>query len=85
MNVFLESPWPAIFFGIVLEAILGVALLRTGRGRAASRLRPGRLRPLRVRTVGRRAIRLRLRGLARRHATRRLPLTRSRARSGTAN
>jgi hypothetical protein len=28
----LESPWPAIFFGIIVEAILAVVLVRTGRG-----------------------------------------------------
>jgi hypothetical protein len=32
MNLLLESYWPAILFGIVGEALLAVALLRTGRG-----------------------------------------------------
>ena len=32
MEIFVESPWPAIFFGVVGEAILAVALVRTGRG-----------------------------------------------------
>jgi hypothetical protein len=34
MTLLLESPWPAIFFGIVVEAILAVVLVRTGRGAA---------------------------------------------------
>lgn len=32
MTILLETPWPAILVGIVVEAILGVILLRTGRG-----------------------------------------------------
>ncbi len=32
MNILIESPWPAILFGIIGEAILAVILLRTGRG-----------------------------------------------------
>jgi hypothetical protein len=32
MTVLLESPWPAIFFGIIAEAVLAVILVRTGRG-----------------------------------------------------
>jgi hypothetical protein len=28
----LESPWPILFFGIAVEAILAIALVRTGRG-----------------------------------------------------
>ncbi len=32
MTVLLETPWPAILTGIVVEAILGVVLVRTGRG-----------------------------------------------------
>jgi hypothetical protein len=32
MNILLESPWPAIMFGIFGEALLAVILLRTGRG-----------------------------------------------------
>jgi hypothetical protein len=30
--IFLESPWPILFIGIVAEAALAVALVRTGRG-----------------------------------------------------
>ncbi len=30
--IFLESPWPILFIGIAVEAVLAVALLRTGRG-----------------------------------------------------
>jgi hypothetical protein len=30
--IFLESPWPILFVGIALEAILAIALARTGRG-----------------------------------------------------
>jgi hypothetical protein len=30
--IFLESPWPILFLGIVTEAVFAVALLRTGRG-----------------------------------------------------
>ncbi|MGA2034405.1 MAG: hypothetical protein ABSG68_19340 [Thermoguttaceae bacterium] len=30
--IFLESPWPILVFGILAEAILAVALLRSGRG-----------------------------------------------------
>jgi hypothetical protein len=32
MNWFLEGPWPILVTGLVLEAILVVALVRTGRG-----------------------------------------------------
>lgn len=32
MTTLLESPWPVIFVGILVEAALGIALLRTGRG-----------------------------------------------------
>ncbi len=32
MTILLENPWPAILVGIVVEAILGVILVRTGRG-----------------------------------------------------
>ncbi len=32
MEIFVESPWPAIFFGLIGEAILAVALVRSGRG-----------------------------------------------------
>jgi hypothetical protein len=32
MSILIESPWPAILFGIIGEAILAVMLLRTGRG-----------------------------------------------------
>ncbi len=32
MTALLESPMPILLFGIVVEAILGIALLRTGRG-----------------------------------------------------
>jgi hypothetical protein len=30
--MFLESPWPAVVVGIVVETMLAIALLRTGRG-----------------------------------------------------
>ena len=30
--MFLESPWPILVFGIIAEAVLAVALVRTGRG-----------------------------------------------------
>lgn len=30
--IFLESPWPILLFGIAVEAILAVILIRTGRG-----------------------------------------------------
>lgn len=30
--VFLESPWPILIIGIVLEAVLAVALVKSGRG-----------------------------------------------------
>lgn len=30
--IFLESPWPILFIGIAIEAVLAVMLLRTGRG-----------------------------------------------------
>jgi len=32
MTLFVESPWPWLLIGIVAEAVLAVALLRTGRG-----------------------------------------------------
>ena len=32
MTFLLESPWPALVFGIFAEALLGIILLRTGRG-----------------------------------------------------
>ena len=32
MVIFLESPWPILFIGIAVEAVLAVVLLRTGRG-----------------------------------------------------
>jgi hypothetical protein len=32
MMILVESPWPWLFFGIVVEAALAVALLRTQRG-----------------------------------------------------
>ena len=32
MDIFLESPWPAIVLGIFGEAVLAVMLVRTGRG-----------------------------------------------------
>ena len=31
--IFLESPWPILFIGIVVEAVLGTALMQTGRGK----------------------------------------------------
>lgn len=31
MNVFLESPWPAVLLCIVVETILGIVFMRTGR------------------------------------------------------
>jgi hypothetical protein len=31
--IFLESPWPILTIGMVIEAILAIALWRTGRGR----------------------------------------------------
>jgi hypothetical protein len=33
MDIFIESPWPFLLIGIVLEAVLGVLLLQTGRGK----------------------------------------------------
>jgi len=30
--IFLESPWPILILGLVLETILAIALFRTGRG-----------------------------------------------------
>lgn len=33
MMMFVESPWPILVIGIIVEAILAVALLRTGQGR----------------------------------------------------
>jgi hypothetical protein len=32
MSIFLNSPWPIICIGIFVEAVLGLILLRTGRG-----------------------------------------------------
>lgn len=32
MTTLLENPMPLVFFGIIAEAVLGVILLRTGRG-----------------------------------------------------
>ena len=32
MMIFLESPWPWLFLGIAVEAVLAVALVRTQRG-----------------------------------------------------
>jgi hypothetical protein len=32
MTTLLESPWPVILFGIAAEVVLGVILLRSGRG-----------------------------------------------------
>jgi hypothetical protein len=32
MTTLLENPWPVIVLGILVEAVLGVVLLRTGRG-----------------------------------------------------
>jgi hypothetical protein len=31
MVIFLESPWPILFIGIAVEAVLAIVLLRTGR------------------------------------------------------
>jgi hypothetical protein len=33
MSIFLESPWPIISIGIVVELVLGIVLWCTGRGR----------------------------------------------------
>jgi len=33
MAIFLESPWPILFLGIAVEAVLGMMLFQTGRGR----------------------------------------------------
>jgi hypothetical protein len=33
MVIFLESPWPILFIGIAVEAVLGMALMQTGRGK----------------------------------------------------
>jgi hypothetical protein len=33
MMMFVESPWPILVIGIIVEAALAVALLRTGQGR----------------------------------------------------
>ena len=30
--IFLESPWPVLFIGIIVEGLLAIALVRTGRG-----------------------------------------------------
>lgn len=34
MVIFVESPWPILFIGIAIEAVLAIFLLRTGRGAA---------------------------------------------------
>lgn len=34
MTIFIESPWPATILGIVLEIILGLVFMRTGRALA---------------------------------------------------
>jgi hypothetical protein len=31
--IFLESPWPVLIVGLVIEAVLAIALFRSGRGR----------------------------------------------------
>jgi hypothetical protein len=31
MNIFLESPWPALMLSAVIEAVLAITLIRTGR------------------------------------------------------
>lgn len=33
MAMFLESPWPILFIGIAVEAVLGMMLVQTGRGK----------------------------------------------------
>jgi hypothetical protein len=33
MVIFVESPWPILFIGIAIEAMLGFLLLQTGRGK----------------------------------------------------
>jgi hypothetical protein len=33
MVILLESPWPILFIGIVVEAVLAVGLMQTGRGK----------------------------------------------------
>lgn len=33
MAIFLESPWPILFLGIAVEAVLGMLLFQSGRGR----------------------------------------------------
>jgi len=33
MTIFFESPWPILLIGIVAEAVLGLLLLRSGRGK----------------------------------------------------
>jgi hypothetical protein len=33
MAIFVESPWPILFIGIAVEAVLGMTLLQTGRGK----------------------------------------------------
>jgi hypothetical protein len=33
MAIFVESPWPILLIGIVIEAVLGFLLLQTGRGK----------------------------------------------------
>jgi hypothetical protein len=33
MMMFLESPWPILFIGIAVEAVLGIMLMQSGRGK----------------------------------------------------
>jgi hypothetical protein len=33
MSIFIESPWPILFIGIAVEAVLAFLLLQTGRGK----------------------------------------------------
>jgi hypothetical protein len=33
MVIFLESPWPILFIGIAVEAVLGMMLMQSGRGK----------------------------------------------------
>ena len=37
MVIFLESPWPILFIGIAVEAVLAFPLVRTGRGKFSGR------------------------------------------------
>ena len=39
MNWIVEGPWPILLTGLVLEAILLIALVRTGRGDSCGRSR----------------------------------------------